>query len=74
MGIKFTYSLYYTVIQSVILLHQISVCLNHPPITQGCWSYRKLLGNISTLSKIINQYPKVKLVLYGYTHHHSMNK
>lgn len=51
-----------------------NVCLvlHHPPIEQDGWLNRKLLDNKEDLNSIIVDDEKIKLILYGHTHYHSI--
>lgn len=50
----------------------IAIVLHHPPIEQNGWLNRKLLENRDEFKKLIENFPNVKLVLYGHTHFHSV--
>lgn len=44
------------------------VALHHPPILSNTWTDRRILDNRSEFINLLEQYPKVKLVLYGHQH------
>lgn len=52
--------------------YNVCLVLHHPPIEQDGWLNRKLLDNKEDLNSIIVDNEKIKLVLYGHTHYHSI--
>lgn len=46
----------------------IIIALHHPPVEPGGWLNRKLLENRDHFNDIIQQFPNIRLVLYGHTH------
>ncbi len=54
--------------------NHICIILHHPPIEQEGWLNRKLLENRSQFNNIIRNHDNVKLVIYGHTHYHSIQK
>lgn len=52
----------------------VAVVLHHPPIEQEGWLNRKLLENRNEFNEMIKKNENIKLVLYGHTHYHSIQK
>lgn len=50
----------------------VAVVLHHPPIEQEGWLNRKLLENRDEFNDIIHNVRKVRLVLYGHSHYHTI--
>jgi len=47
---------------------QCVVVLHHPPILSNSWLDRRILDNRENFISMLEQYPKVKIVLYGHQH------
>lgn len=58
------------------LITECNVCIvmHHPPLEQEGWLNRKLLDNKEEINRIIANDEKIKLVLYGHTHYHSIKR
>lgn len=44
------------------------IAMHHPPILSNSWTDRRILDNRIEFVDLIEQYPKVRLVLYGHQH------
>ena len=44
------------------------VALHHPPVLSNSWADRRILDNRLEFIALLEQFPKVKLVLYGHQH------